>query len=298
MNSLQLEYFFALAEYKNFSETARRLYVAQPAISKQIATLENELNMKLFSRIKGRVDLTEEGRIMLHAFQKMSTIFEKAKKDALQLTEATSNKFHIGFVEGADIGNLVVSSLQFLKQKFSDINIIPASYLHDEINKAIHENEINLALTIDYDIKDDQLVTRFPLYYFKQAIVVSTGHPLAQNTHLDYDLMRRQIFFATDVGLRSTEHYCNILTHNLNIKQENIVSVPNIETLILNIESGLGIALLSETPRLKAQTNIKLFPLDNLPPIGFYATWKRSDSSFIRELFINSILENNNNIEF
>jgi DNA-binding transcriptional LysR family regulator len=42
MNNLQIEYFLSLAEHKNFTNTAKALYVSQPAISKQIAALEKK----------------------------------------------------------------------------------------------------------------------------------------------------------------------------------------------------------------------------------------------------------------
>ncbi|MDS0526013.1 LysR family transcriptional regulator [Clostridium sp. SHJSY1] len=52
MNTLQIEYFLTLANYKSFTATANALFVSQPAISKQIASLEKEIGFTLFFSLK------------------------------------------------------------------------------------------------------------------------------------------------------------------------------------------------------------------------------------------------------
>ena len=56
MNPLQIEYFSAVAFYKSFTTAAEELHVSQPAVSKQIAALEDEFQVQLFLR-KGRTVL-------------------------------------------------------------------------------------------------------------------------------------------------------------------------------------------------------------------------------------------------
>ena len=58
MTSLQVRYFLHLCGTKSISETARQLFVAQPAVSKQIAALERELGTELFVRTNRGVELT------------------------------------------------------------------------------------------------------------------------------------------------------------------------------------------------------------------------------------------------
>ncbi len=50
MNTTQIKYFLAVARTLNFTEAAKKLYISQPALSKQINVLEKELNMLLFIR--------------------------------------------------------------------------------------------------------------------------------------------------------------------------------------------------------------------------------------------------------
>ena len=59
MNTVQLECFVTVAEHLNFSKASRVLKITQPAVSHQIRTLEEELDVKLFNRTSKSVTLTQ-----------------------------------------------------------------------------------------------------------------------------------------------------------------------------------------------------------------------------------------------
>ena len=61
MNTIQLECFLAVAEHLNFSRASEVLRITQPAVSHQIQSLEEELDVKLFKRTSKSVSLTQEG---------------------------------------------------------------------------------------------------------------------------------------------------------------------------------------------------------------------------------------------
>ena len=62
MTLKQLRYLIAIAEAGSFSAAARRAYIAQPALSRQISLLESELEMQLLERQHDGVALTDAGR--------------------------------------------------------------------------------------------------------------------------------------------------------------------------------------------------------------------------------------------
>ena len=71
MNTVQLECFVAVAEHLNFSKASRELKITQPAVTHQIQALEEELNVKLFTRTSRSVSLTQEGVLFLPDAQLM-----------------------------------------------------------------------------------------------------------------------------------------------------------------------------------------------------------------------------------
>lgn len=83
MNFKQLEYFTAVAEEKSISRAARKLHIAQPPVSRQIAMLEDELKVCLFLRTNKGVELTEAGESLYEQsrtlFQNLRTIAESVR---------------------------------------------------------------------------------------------------------------------------------------------------------------------------------------------------------------------------
>ena len=65
MTIFQIECFLSVAEFLNFARAAEQMHVSQPAITRQIKSLEDELGTKLFIRNTRIVKLTESGQIFL-----------------------------------------------------------------------------------------------------------------------------------------------------------------------------------------------------------------------------------------
>lgn len=77
MDIRQLRYFIAVAEHLNFTEAARELFVAQSAVSQQIADLEKKVGVQLFIRNKRSVQLTKAGTVLL---KEANDLIKKLKK--------------------------------------------------------------------------------------------------------------------------------------------------------------------------------------------------------------------------
>ncbi len=96
--------FVAVAEFGTVSEAALRLHIAQPALSRQIATFEDELGLKLFDRTRGRLVLTAEGEELLgdckSLLKQASSLGERAQQ--LKLGETGTLKIAASpqFIEG------------------------------------------------------------------------------------------------------------------------------------------------------------------------------------------------------
>ena len=76
-----LKYFLVAAQEENITKAAEILHVSQPALSKQIMQLEEELGAKLFIRGKRSLTLTEEGRFLRGRAQEIVALTEKTERD-------------------------------------------------------------------------------------------------------------------------------------------------------------------------------------------------------------------------
>ena len=68
MNDMEYRYFFEVARTLNFNQAAENLFITQPALSKCISKLEHQFGVRLFTRSKHQVRLTDAGIALLHQY--------------------------------------------------------------------------------------------------------------------------------------------------------------------------------------------------------------------------------------
>lgn len=101
MNILHLIYFKTVAETGNMTQASKTLYVAQPALSKTISTLEDEWGYPLFDRIGKNISLNENGKIFLKYVNKMLGCLEDAKKETEDYLENADYTIYVQILAGA-----------------------------------------------------------------------------------------------------------------------------------------------------------------------------------------------------
>ena len=102
MNLQQLEYFKIIAETKNFTTASEILSVTQPALSKAISKLEEELDVKLFQREGRNIKITEYGDVFLKYAKGALSEVEKGK---LKLDEKQQRYNYFNILNGLYWGN-------------------------------------------------------------------------------------------------------------------------------------------------------------------------------------------------
>ncbi len=102
MNSLELQYFFAVVEHGSFTEAAQALSISQPAISKQIRQLEMELGCNLFARSGRSLALTEAGQAYYTCFQQFRFQLELLKNRLDEQQQDGRATIRIAYPEDTD----------------------------------------------------------------------------------------------------------------------------------------------------------------------------------------------------
>lgn len=106
MNTLQIDYFLMIADSESFTAAAQKLHVSQPAVSRVIAALENELGCVLFDRRNHKAAvLTPAGRMFYDTFHQIRQSISDTIQKVNELTETKSGTFSIGVRSGLDISS-------------------------------------------------------------------------------------------------------------------------------------------------------------------------------------------------
>jgi DNA-binding transcriptional LysR family regulator len=103
MELRHLRYFIAVAEELHFARAASRLHIVQPALSKQIQQLEQELGFPLFYRTKQKVELLDAGHLLLDEARRILRQTENAVQSARRIHSGQSGRLVIGFSASATL---------------------------------------------------------------------------------------------------------------------------------------------------------------------------------------------------
>ncbi len=91
-----LRYFLAVAREEKFTRAAEQLHVTQPTLSRQIAELEAELGVKLFTRSSHNIVLTEEGMMLKRRAQEILSLADRTKRDFIGRQEEIEGTVAVG----------------------------------------------------------------------------------------------------------------------------------------------------------------------------------------------------------
>ncbi len=101
MELRHLRYFTAVVHWKGYREASRHLHIAQPSISETVADLEQELDLKLFSRVGRKAQLTREGEVFYTEALRTLAQAESAMNTAKRAAKGEIGKLSIGFLGSA-----------------------------------------------------------------------------------------------------------------------------------------------------------------------------------------------------
>jgi DNA-binding transcriptional LysR family regulator len=122
-----LRYFLAVAEEEHFGRGAKRVRVAQPAISRQIRQLEEELGVQLFRRLQPKVQLTGAGHRFLERTRSLLNSLELAVEETRQASRLNIGRIRVGYVDMAFYsGDLPEKIRRFQNQNPGiDVELVP-----------------------------------------------------------------------------------------------------------------------------------------------------------------------------
>ena len=174
----QLRYFVAAAEELSISKAAERVHVSQPALSRQVKLLEEELGVMLFDRIRQRIHLTDAGKFFLVKARQLLCDSESAVQQAQEKFGGARRTLRLGFLSSFldDLVAPVVREFQQRHQraKVSLFDLPPRAQL-DRLR--LHELDAAILGNIEEDERKIFEVRRLSRHRF--VAVLPEGHRLA-----------------------------------------------------------------------------------------------------------------------
>lgn len=173
MELSQIRFFLALSDTLNFTRAAELCEVSQPALSRAIRKLEDELGGELIRRERGRTHLTELGKRVRPRLEQALSLAELARSEAHDFSRLAGERLRLGVM--CTIGPAkLIALVNHLSSYHPELTLEIVEGSGAVIVEQLLEGEFDVALTGLPSYPDDAVVT--PLYGERYIVAFATGH--------------------------------------------------------------------------------------------------------------------------
>jgi DNA-binding transcriptional LysR family regulator len=243
----QLRILKAIAAEKNFTKAAEVLYISQPSLSKQIKTLEKNLDITLINRESNKIFLTENGKIFLEYSERILALCEESCRALIDLKNGDRGSLTIGASQ--TIGTyLMPKILSLFAQNYPQINLKTQVNSTSIIINNILKRKIDIAV-VGGEIPN-KLRNNLTIKYFVEDeinLIISTTHSFAKKKRINKEDLYYLNFITLNSNSTIQKFIDNILIQNqIEPKQLKVIMQLNsIEGIKTAVSLGLGAAFIS-----------------------------------------------------
>lgn len=243
MELRQIENFVRVSEFANLSQAAGALFISQPALSRQILSLERELGVRLFNRDGRNLSLTDAGEVLLKQAQR---VLSELYQTRLLLDEVKKGESGIVRITAAPhlFRYIVVPAMVRFKQiaPAVDVQIVEAHY--SDVLSLLDSGEAHLAIASPM-LGTDNLEWE-TLYIARLYALVAPTHPLAASEFLTVDDLAHERLLM--IGARHTAQiFYQVSFQMVRLDPRSIVESYDPDTILMLAENSFGVALLPDS---------------------------------------------------
>lgn len=279
MTIFQLECFYALAQSLNFTQTANQQFITQPALSRSISSLEQEMNLKLINRTTHKVSLTPAGKVFAEECKKIIEAYQLGIQTAQLATQNLIGSIRLGLPIDS-FEPLAVKLVQALTKKHSGIQVKLKFNSPSRLLRSLDDGTVDAIIASGQPRKNP---TKALLIDQRQDyIVLACNHPLAQREQITFSELSNENFVA--ISRASSEAgYLSILRHasKAGFTPKIISEAETISSLLMQVACGGGITVLYKEHQPASEGQIAFVPLVGEHYFNRYLLWNQDDNPFL-----------------
>lgn len=260
-----LRTFIKIARYGNLTRAAEEMGISQPAITKQIKTLEQEFGAELLIRKQKRIELSAAGLVLEMYAKQVLNLVDRAKCDIAKLHETVSGSLTVAAstIPGDYILPFIAGEFS---REFPRVQLSFVSGDTGEVIKKVLDNAVQVG-AVGACPDHRQLICR---RFFADRLVLITppGHPWAKARHISVRELIKGAYIWREKGSGTRQSIEKILaSQGIEVGWLNIAfELGSTESVIAAVEAGYGVSFVS---RWSAQNAVQLGRLKEVEIIGF-----------------------------
>lgn len=291
MTIAQIKYFVTVAKCLSFTKAAEQLFVSQPALSRHIKNMEEELNIQLFVRTNNGIRLTPAGSHlyvgMLDMYENYIEMLQKAEK----IQKGLNGSLKIGILDQTNVADFMpLIYREFLVHHPNvDLEFTEGSFSY--LISELYAGRMDMIFTLQFEIERKESILYQYVSRSKDYIVMSKYHPLAAKEHLTLEDVKNETFvliseednpesaplildLCKEYNFVPQVHYANTLTEQ-----------------ILWIEVGMGVSILDSRCTLKMNPDVKFYEMESNWDPSLVVAWNQNNYNPLISIFLKKLNE-------
>lgn len=278
MEIRHLRYFLAVAEHGSVAQAARKLNIVQPALSRQIRDLEEQLGTPLFERSVRGVQLTAAGRQFQRDTQKILAELEGARERALRAAAGLEGSLRIGISHNHTWHPLILQRLRRFQRAYPNVALLLEPQLSTQQLLHIKEGRIDGGIIALRDPNDPE-ITGVKVLSSGLVLAVSAHGPYAKKPPVRLRELKDEpcVWFPRE----RSPVYHDYLIHQCQRAGLSPRLLPigaDVATTLGLVAAGMGYSIVSEMSKYNSPKEVVLHHHRDLPDVHDVELVTRSDA--------------------
>lgn len=295
MNFKSIRYFITMAHCLSFTQAANKHHITQTAMSRYIASLEEQVGVRLFERSSRKVALTEAGRVFAEGMEKMLKEYDTL----MERTRAAGNdykghvKVGIGIYEYSNTENFFSEFLEL----YSDIKIDIFQFPYSTLTEQFRTNELDVIISLDMckeEFREDELRC-VNLFTSENVLVMNREKKNKHYADCTVESILRKEYLVTnceDAGPSSLKMLKALLERDFGFIPDKIVQTNSLGAQLLMARTGHGVAIVPAFVREIQDPSLIILPHTQKKPQQYCALQKQDSRNEAATMFMD-FLEGN-----
>lgn len=277
MELRHLRYFVAAAEAENVSRAALALHVSQPAVSRQIRDLEDELGFLLFQRGARSLHLTEAGRTFLKESRAVLQRAEDAVKVTREIATGGSGELHLGYAMSPTV-RILPTALRTFQVRRPKIRVKLHDRSTEEMLTGLREGTLQMAFLVCSHPSRLRGLQTAELARIPPCLAVAPSHPWAKRRSVPLtEIAQEPLMVFSRAEYPDYHELLEALFATRQLQPRIAEEHESVSSLIAAVEAGHGVAVVTESLACVAGPRLKLIRMTPTPaPFVIVAAWPKS----------------------
>jgi DNA-binding transcriptional LysR family regulator len=289
MELRHLRYFVAVAEEENVTRAAAKLHVAQPAVSRQIRDLEEELGLDLFERTAKSLRLTDAGRVFLDEARAVLGRADEAIKAARAVAGGQRGELRVGYAPSLTV-QILPRALRQFQAEFPRVRVALHDLSSEEMLAGLRDDRLHVALMVAPSPRQLRGLRFHELARYPLCVAVPPKHravrrrTMTLEETLDEPLI---VYSRADYP----EYHAALAKIFTSVRRAPAIAEEHdsVTSLIAAVEAGHGIALVPSCMECLAGPRLKILPLTPVrAPVVVGAVCRREGASAMTQRFVDA----------